>query len=76
MYSPKFSVLSAVSIRRLAWAFNLPMTETVEHIVKILPTLVESRRICSKCLDKTKCSNCVFKSKKCNAKSRALFASV
>jgi len=41
MYSPKLSEISVVSIRRLSWAFKLPMAVTLEHIVKILPTLVK-----------------------------------
>ena len=59
-YSPQFSALAAVSVRRYAWALGVPMTEAVDHLVQLLPSLVDSKKICLACKDKSKCSVCGF----------------
>jgi hypothetical protein len=61
-YSPQFSELAAVSVRRFAWALGLPMTTAVELMVKVLPSIVQSEKVCQLCKDKTKCHGCTFNS--------------
>jgi hypothetical protein len=60
-YSPQFSEMSAVSVRRLAWALGIPMTSTVEYMVKNMPFIIDSKKVCDSCRDKTKCEPCVFR---------------
>ena len=60
-YSPRFSELAAVSVRRLAWAIGKPMPKAVDHMVTLLPSLVDPSKVCLACKDTTKCQNCVFK---------------
>ncbi|GHU40189.1 hypothetical protein FACS1894190_06770 [Spirochaetia bacterium] len=62
VYTPQLSYHSSEMIRRLSWAFGLPMTKTLETIIKSFPLLVESSLVCSKCKNKTLCSSCVFSS--------------
>jgi hypothetical protein len=59
-YSPPFSELSAVSVRRLAWALKLTMPKTVDQVVSLLPSLFPSGVVCPACKDNTKCQSCAF----------------
>ena len=61
-YSPQFSELAAVSVRRFAWALGKPMPATVDIMVKLLPLIVSSSKVCLLCKDKTKCQGCTFHS--------------
>ena len=70
MYTPQFSDTASVSVRRFAWAMSKSMTATVEIMVRLLPTIVNSEKICLSCQDKDKekykdkkkekCSLCIF----------------
>ena len=59
-YSPQFSALSAVSVRRLAWALSKPMPATVDIMVQLLPHVLNSAKVCQSCRDKSKCADCAF----------------
>jgi len=59
-YSPQFSELAAVSVRRLAWAINKPMPATIDFIIRQLPSIVDPSKICQSCKDSTKCKACTF----------------
>jgi hypothetical protein len=61
MYSPPFSEIAAVSVRRLAWAMGANMGQAVDVMVKYLPAFIKAELVCSYCKDKTKCSACAFK---------------
>ena len=59
-YSPQFSQLAAVSVRRLAWALNKPMPATVDFMVKLMPSFLTPSKICQSCKDKAACQVCIF----------------
>jgi recombinational DNA repair protein RecR len=59
-YTPQFSEMAAVSIRRLAWAVGKKMTTTVDHMVHLMLTVYEPAAVCSHCQDKSKCEACIF----------------
>jgi hypothetical protein len=59
-YTPQFSEMATVTVRRLAWALNIPMTKTVDIIFKELGLIFPSSEICPKCKDGTKCHACAF----------------
>ena len=59
-YTPQFSPLAAISVRRLAWSLGLPMTATVDIMVRLLPHAVNPSKVCLSCKDKSKCSSCAF----------------
>ena len=61
MYSPKFSELATVSVRRLAWAMGTDMGKAVDVLVKALPAFIKSDMVCASCKDPTKCLTCTFK---------------
>jgi hypothetical protein len=59
-YSPQFSEMSAVSIRRLAWSLGLSMPKAVDQVVSLLPSLFSPGSVCLACKDQTKCKACAF----------------
>jgi len=62
MYSPDFSELAAVSVRRLAWAMETTMGKAVDAIVSLLPGNIDPAKVCIACKDTSKCKACIFKS--------------
>jgi hypothetical protein len=59
-YSPQFSEVSAVSVRRLAWHLGLSMPKAVDQVVGLLPSLFSAGSVCLSCKDQTKCKACAF----------------
>ncbi|MDR3343300.1 MAG: hypothetical protein LBT14_11055, partial [Treponema sp.] len=59
-YSPQFSGLAVVSVRRLAWAMGKRMTKVVDQMVRLLPSIVDQEKVCPACQDKSGCKACVF----------------
>jgi hypothetical protein len=62
MYSPNFSELAAVSIRRLGWAMGSNMGQAVDVLVKAIPAFINTEKVCELCKDKSKCAVCACKS--------------
>ncbi|MDR2177553.1 MAG: hypothetical protein LBP20_05865 [Treponema sp.] len=60
MYTPSFSDLATVSVRRLAWAFNKSMPKTVDLMVGLMPSLMDPSKVCLACQDQSKCRACIF----------------
>jgi len=61
MYSPNFSELAAVAVRRLAWAMKANMGQAVDAMVICLPQSINAEKVCSACKDNSKCTACIFK---------------
>jgi hypothetical protein len=59
-YSPQFSEMSAVSIRRLAWSLGVSMPKAVDQVVNALPSIFSPGTVCLSCKDQTKCKSCIF----------------
>jgi hypothetical protein len=59
-YSPQFSGLAAVSVRRLAWALGKSMPATVDLMVRLMPSIIDPVKVCFTCKDSTKCKGCIF----------------
>jgi hypothetical protein len=59
-YTPQFSEMAAVSVRRIAWAQKTNMIAIVDHIVSKLPGIFDPAAVCSACRDRTRCGPCVF----------------
>jgi recombinational DNA repair protein RecR len=72
MYSPEFSTIATVSVRRLAWALNKSMPKTVDLMVSLMPSLVEPSKVCMSCKDNTKCHACIFSRKFARQEQAAL----
>ena len=59
-YTPQFSEMAAVSVRRFAWVLGISMPKAVDYIIRLLPQMGGSEKVCQACKDQTKCRSCVF----------------
>ena len=59
-YGPRLRPSTCMSLRRLAWAMDIPMSITLENIMKSIPRLIESKVICNACQDGSVCDECYF----------------
>jgi recombinational DNA repair protein RecR len=63
-YTPEISGKSSCTLRRIAWALGQPMTKAIEEVFDYLPSILDSKKVCEFCRDKTRCSDCVFNIRK------------
>jgi len=61
-YTPELSMKSSCTLRRIAWALDMPMTKAIEKVFEHLPEILNSTMICQACRDKSRCSECGFSS--------------
>ena len=59
-YTPQFSALASISVRRLAWAMGVSMPAAVNIMVRLMPSILNPSKVCQLCKDKTKCQSCSF----------------
>ena len=59
-YTPQFSALASISVRRLAWAMDVSMPAAVNIMIRLLPSIVDPSKVCLLCRDKAKCQTCTF----------------
>ena len=59
-YGPDLSEITAVSVRRFAWAMNVSMGKAIEILIKASPMILNTEKICSICKDK-RCLVCAFR---------------
>ena len=62
-YSPQFTALAAVSVRRLAWAMGVSMPAAVDIMARLMPSVVDPAKVCLACQDNSKCQVCSFRTK-------------
>ena len=59
-YTPELSLKSSRTLRRIAWAMNIPMTQAIERVFDHIPRVLDREKVCQGCRDKTKCEECNF----------------
>ncbi len=59
-YTPELSMKSSCTLRRLAWALDMPMTKAIEKVFEHLPKILDTKKVCKACRDKSRCSDCGF----------------
>ena len=59
-YTPQFSPLATVTVRRLAWALQVSMPKAVDRIANALPSIFPPTAVCPSCKDPAKCELCAF----------------
>jgi hypothetical protein len=59
-YTPQLSYDSSCTLRRIAWALDVPMTVAIELIFEHLPLILDNEKICQCCRDRTRCDRCSF----------------
>ncbi len=59
-YTPELSYKSSCTLRRIAWALGMPMTEAIDWVFEHLPKVLDKEKVCQGCKDKTRCKDCEF----------------
>jgi len=59
-YTPELSFQSSCTLRRIAWALEIPMTKAIERVFEYMPRILDQQKVCSFCKDKSKCCECAF----------------
>jgi hypothetical protein len=67
-YTPELSYKASCTLRRIAWALGVPMTEAIERVFEHLPRFLDRNKVCNECRDKTRCHECAFFSPNQNKK--------
>ena len=59
-YTPELSLKSSRTLRRISWALGIPMTKGIEFVFEYIPKILDYKKVCEGCRDKTKCPECSF----------------
>ena len=59
-YTPELSQQSSCTLRRIAWALGLPMTKAIERVFEHIPRIIDRKKVCERCQDKSRCDECAF----------------
>ena len=59
-YTPELSLESFRTLRRIAWALGVPMTQAIEQVFEYMPKFLDRGKVCDACRDKSKCCECLF----------------
>ena len=76
IYSPKLDSVSNRTLKSLSNAIGEPMTRTIKEMIKFLPLLMNSEKICADCEDKSQCNDCFFSQKNKEDLKSELFTEV
>jgi len=59
-YTPELSLKHSRTLRRIAWALETPMTEAIEEVFEYVGKVIDNKKVCEACKDKSFCVRCVF----------------
>jgi hypothetical protein len=59
-YTPELSDEASCTLRRIAWALHMPMTKALDILMNAIPMIIDPKKICAGCKDKTRCQGCIF----------------
>ena len=62
-YTPELSSQYSGILRRIAWAYRVPMTQAIEGILELAGNYMDGKKICEACRDKGFCEFCLFSEK-------------
>ncbi len=68
-YTPELDSCRSSTLRRIAWALDMPMTKAMTAVIEYVSKAIDSKRVCSACRDKSKCISCVFNGGNTHAKN-------
>jgi hypothetical protein len=71
-YSPDLSYQSSCTLRRIAWALEIPMTVALEEMIQYMAKILDSGFVCNNCLDNSKCKYCGFHRKSENQNQKSI----
>ena len=59
-YTPELSRRSSCTLRRIAWALQVPMTKAIDMVFDYIPVILDKKKVCDGCRDKSRCAECEF----------------
>jgi recombinational DNA repair protein RecR len=59
-YTPELDSYQSSILRRIAWALDMPMTKAMTAVIEYVSDVIDSKRVCNACRDKTQCKTCPF----------------
>jgi len=59
-YTPELNKQYSGTLRRIAWAANIPMTKAITQIIDKTCEIVSKEMICDACKDTSFCGMCVL----------------
>jgi hypothetical protein len=59
-YTPELSQEYSGILRRIAWALEIPMTKAIEEVLQHAGALIDSKKVCRACRDRSFCKDCSF----------------
>jgi len=62
-YTPELTRHHSATLRRIAWAMDVPMTKAIGEVFDYLGSNLDPKKVCSACRDKSKCHSCSFNRK-------------
>jgi len=71
-YTPELSLKSSQTLRRIAWALEKPMTETIDIVMENITMFIDPQKVCFKCKDDSLCSGCIFNNQNHKVCTKAL----
>jgi hypothetical protein len=68
-YTPQLDSYQSSTLRRIAWALDMPMTKAMTAVIEYVSNAIDGKRVCNACRDKSKCITCVFNRGNAHAKN-------
>ena len=65
-YTPNLEYKFSCTLRRIAWALDVPMTKAMEEVFEFLCPMIDGDIVCKKCRDKSKCRDCLINQNRFN----------
>lgn len=62
-YTPELTPEHSATLRRIAWAMQMPMTKALADILDYLGTTLDAGKVCLACRDTSRCATCPFNRK-------------
>ena len=59
-YTPELTYQDSCTLRRIAWALEMPMTKAMDKVFEYLQKILDREKVCEGCRDKSKCEECAF----------------
>ena len=59
-YTPELTQKYSGTLRRVAWAFEIPMTKAIEGLLDFITNYIDGKKICEACRDDSFCEQCPF----------------
>jgi len=59
-YTPQLTRTYSGTLRRIAWTYEIPMTEALKSILDYAAKYTDSQKVCKACRDDSFCDQCPF----------------